>query len=769
MGMVRLVLLALLLNGCGFVKQIWGEAPPARKTVVMQGEALPSFENIFGDNRALADTTLILWKQNIVNSFNQIEGKKKDFLSADEAALLVRTGFVKLSSDTELSVKRARAILTLLGFKDGISLNDVQSLFTWLDQNREQTKTFYRMFIAENLTNDAWQSKDLVSLLQLFGSLIELGGDESMTPKQMANLIEPWVPENFTHARDSLESGLEFGVSFFASFCGDRVDSVNWNGKKIGICIRQAVDHFTATAPVFDFIFGNLNPFKSGRELKAANDALVSSMRSWLKDHHHPLFQTIRVSNLAKQLSIPPPYQFFQLTEWLPKLNSESTAEAFSPTFFIDLAQMVETWVGTFQRVTAKERCAAEEWRTCEFSGDYAPVDELYNAEYATLIRSKNLNFVDQIAFYDSVSSFLMAKLDTDQDGYLSNNIKDLIGIAIRLMDSNAFAYNVVQRIQEKPIDPSSTEESLKSIKRQGLAELAAFASDLIPSRSVDKRSFIKKMRSQIYAKEKNLGYSLDQLGLTAFLYVYDIIGSLRSDYLANYDLPTTKEGSVVRVKRKKVIEALPRILYDHFPRIYNECTQWGFERTCGVVFSEVLPSPGPGLDTIETYEMDVITLTSVLLESMMNRCDRNHDDFLSSNIFDGFDEKHCMINVSQALAQRLMNANIVEQDDKADLLMMLVRRVPFVRWVGKVALSRGSIQGIGVRVLPPFSLFSGSASLGSVMSLAAEFMNADKVKAIEGGVVGPSKNPGDELLYSNQITLGFLPSTEPAFRKSRR
>jgi hypothetical protein len=162
---------------------------------------------------------------------------------------------------------------------------------------------------------------------------------------------------------------------------------------------------------------------------------------------------------------------------------------------------------------------------------------------------------------------------------------------------------------------------------------------------------------------------------------------------------------------------------------------------------------------------MDVMTLTSILLESMMNRCDRNGDDRLSTSIFDGFDEKHCMINVSQALAKRLMNANIIEKDSTSELLMNLVKKVPFVRWVGKVALARGSYKGIGIRWLPPFSLISGQASLGSVLSLAAEFMDSDKVSAIIGGTEGPHEDSGDELIYFNQLTDHYLPSQAQALR----
>ena len=52
---------------------------------------------------------------------------------------------------------------------------------------------------------------------------------------------------------------------------------------------------------------------------------------------------------------------------------------------------------------------------------------------------------------------------------------------------------------------------------------------------------------------------------------------------------------------------------------------------------------------------------------------------------------------------------------------------------------------------------------MGSVLSIAAEFMASDKVKAIENHTVGPTDSAGDELLYSNQLTAHYLPSSSPA------
>jgi hypothetical protein len=263
----------------------------------------------------------------------------------------------------------------------------------------------------------------------------------------------------------------------------------------------------------------------------------------------------------------------------------------------------------------------------------------------------------------------------------------------------------------------------------------------------------------------------MDRIGLTAFIYLFDLVGSLNSDYLLRYDLPVKSEGTLRFVNRRKIIESFPKILFDHFPRLYNECVAWGFERTCGVVFDEILPNSLPGRDDLETYELDVITLSAVLIESMMNRCDRNSDDSLSGSPIDGYDEKTCMITVSTALAKRLMRAGFVDQDHQTEFLMKLTNHFFIAKWAAKAALARGTAKGIAWFALPAANWLTGPASLGSVMSVAAELMDPAKVKAVETGTDGPVDSFGDELLYHNRLTDYHLPRLKeaPRYRQKMR
>ena len=760
---------ASLITSCGFSKSFWGEKAPPRKIALVKSEPLPDLIDFFSEQDDIAKSTLAQYEKFILKSFDQVEGKEKNKLSIEELLTLGRTGLAKLSNDQELSLRRIRSILAVLGFKDGISREQIIGLINWAKDNRKQAKSFYDTLI--NYEQNEFNSSKLIDIIHFTGSLIKLGGTDRLSEEELRSTIEPWIPQKFPHAIKALPSGITLINEVFGSLCGDRIEIGYWNAKKNGDCLIALTEHFSSTAPVFDLIFKKINPLTKTEELNESNRTFVSKFETWLKDHHHPAFKTKTVADFAKQLEIPEPYHFFQLTEWIPKLNPESTAESFSPTFFITLSKVVHNWIDTFQKSLSdsekEQQCYKRDWSKCEFKGKFETVDRLFNDEYATLIRVKDMGFVFQITLYDSIAHDLLTKLDQDQNGLLEDDITDLITIIIRLLDSNAFAQNVVNRILEKPVTLKNTEASMNNIKRHGLAEVAALASELIPDRDSSQRTAIRQISSQVYDTQKYHTYALDRLGITTFLYVFNLLMELRQQALDTYDFEPESIASTTWIKRKKIMELMPRMLRAQFPRIYNECITQGFERTCGVIYSEVLASPEKGSDSLEPFEIDTMNLTSILLESIMNRCDRNKDDKISTSALDGFDEKDCVISISQTLVTRLMNANILDEEKKTRTILKIVKWLPPVKWAAKVALQRGTMNGISWRAAPPFSLASRPATLGSIMSLAAEFMDPAKSEAIDNNTEGPQTDAGDELIYMNRLTKNHIPGAKMADRTS--
>ena len=737
-------LLFLTLNSCGLKNQFWGESAPSRKSVDMNGDSLPPFSKIFEGNETESKNTLQAWKKSLTGTFDQIEGQKKNYLSTSEIKALIQAGFLRLDPDPNLNLRKALSALELLGFNEGISLQNVESLFQWLETHHEQAQAFYAQFISATPRDSSLNSKNLLLLIQFFGSFIAQGGDESISASHLNELAQPWLPEKSIYLKAGFEAGMDFAIHFFASLCGDRVETELWNGKKIGTCLHDLGAHFKNTAPVFDFLFGAINPIQENEKLKAANQVLVPTLESWLKDHHHPAFPTVKVSNFADKLSLAPPYYFFKLTEWLPKLNANSSPASLSPTLFLDIALLAEHWIDTVVSATHDNTCKQSHWKDCEYSEENEMVNSIFAENYGLPKRKRDLALLNRIALDDAASQLLLAALDTEKVGYLKNETKDLILLATRMIDSHAFTFNVVQRIIGNPIGDTNIEDDLKNFDQSGLGTLMALASDIIPKREISNRGIFSD--------------SIDRLGITSLLYTYQLMGDLRDDYLTNDDLPLVSGINAPYIRRRKMMEALPRILHEHFPEIYNACLAWGFERTCGVVYSEVLVTPDTGKDVLEPYQLDLFSLSSLLLESMMYRCDANHDGALSTQLFKGTDEKTCMIDAAETLVTRLMYAKILAKNPKIEKMMGLVHQIAIIRWAGKVALSKGTMKGIIFSVLPPISIFSGNASLGSVLSLAAELMSSDKVNAIENGTSTPHPTPGDEVIFFNTLTDHYLP-----------
>jgi hypothetical protein len=798
-----LLLVVPSIISCKTLKNIWNESPPPRKIVILQSDPIPSFFNILSaESDAESNATLEAWRSNAMNSFSKIKGSTPNYLSLDEIEVLIKKQLISLSDTEAVSISRIRSILPLLGFKGGIDRLDVIRIFDFLKDNRTRLRTFHALFLSNDPVKSLIDSGKLSELLQLIAEVLILGGNESIQINDFGKLLEPWLPETSVHLRAASSSTVLLVTSFFSSLCGDRVPYRVWNGKKFGTCLNDLAHYFQPLRPAVDLMVGRRDIYTDREILKISAGQFKSKINDWIQGHHHTNFPVTTISKLATDLDIPKPYHFFKLTEWLPKLNSESSVFEVSPTLVVDFGGIIQNHLLKLIEVTEGETCDLKlinDWKNCDYNGKYSTLSQLFNDEYATLLRTHNLRLVSQLTFYDALSEFLFTRLDDDQDGYLSGTIKDLITVGIRVIDSHAFLDNVFQRIQEKPVVISSLENTLKDLRRVGLSELAALAANIIPNRdNGTKRNIISKLGSQIYFSKNEIPNVIDPIGLTSFFYLYDLVYSLRSNYLEKYDLPkTVLSPSVSMIPRKKIIAALPKILYDHFPRLYNSCLQWGFERTCGVAFTEVLPGPNPGSDSLEPYEMDIITVVSIFMESMMSRCDRNQDDLFSTDITDIYDEKACVLKVSRELALRLMETGILDKSKKIKNLSFLVANTRAFRGVGKQALAQGSMKNLEWnfwREYPPFRLLtSKAASMGSTLSLVAELMDQEKVDAIEGK--SDCKQPdsrvdlgngdyyckyqdkdndqvkhedaGDELIYLNQLSDHHLPRSGLAPRSS--
>jgi hypothetical protein len=289
--------------------------------------------------------------------------------------------------------------------------------------------------------------------------------------------------------------------------------------------------------------------------------------------------------------------------------------------------------------------------------------------------------------------------------------------------------------------------------------------SDILPMRSYKERGFIKGLAANVLNLFPAGSVTMDQISLTAIFNMLDSFAKLRDSYLGvgNTPFPTTSivqtkydaEKQEVFVRRQDVIERLPSILQQEFPRTYASCMEFGFERSCGIFLAEILPKTGDdGSDWITASNLDLITLTASGIESLVDSCDKNADSRLSWNLFDGKDELDCAFSSASDITRRLMESKIIRMDglgkDIAKFVMRIIDSNFLTRPFGKVALMEGTKRH--VLLAPLLMLKYRSASIGSIYAFAAEMADGDGVKKYEARIREASRSANNNADTSREI-----------------
>ncbi|NDG85722.1 MAG: hypothetical protein EBX52_11900, partial [Proteobacteria bacterium] len=328
---------------------------------------------------------------------------------------------------------------------------------------------------------------------------------------------------------------------------------------------------------------------------------------------------------------------------------------------------------------------------------------------------------------HEEVSSWLLERTrGRDQ-------AEQLIRLGIRLIDTTTHLSNLIRAIRELPLDPSSVAHSLAPHPLPGIGELLQIGSDLLPDREAAPAG-------------------LDATGLLAWMRLYERLRSLNPRGLVDCGVEFRDDSRGKFLKRRTVLECLPRMVRDEFPRVYQDCLNWGFERTCGVVFDEILPNPDPGSIELEVHDADIIPLAGMLFERIYDFCDENRNGLLEAGgVRAG--EKRCVAAVGVRIADALMDADFVKSTPKALRFLGWIRRPGPASRIAESGLARGSLSGTSwYRLLG--SLFERMpASPGSVLSFLAEIMNTEKTRAIDLDQTGPLDSPGTELLYHRELS----------------
>ena len=700
------------ISSCAFIKSIWTARAPLPALVRVASSPAPDFSDIFNSDDRVASAAMNHWQHLIPDLFRKIEGHTQNALSFREIRILLESGVIKFGPNPKIAADRMIALLEFLGFRKQVTAEGVSTILAWLAEHQKEARSAWMIWKAHHFEGGSLNANDYFKIIDFVGSVLELEGSEPASARTLARWLDPWIPEERSHLHAGLKSGSELLISLSASFCGNPVDPSVWSGKKTGKCLHQFVEKFRNSAPVIDLLLGKLNPSGHSQELRAAVTHLSKSAHSWFKNH--PGLPTDRILRFGLELSLTPLKDPSLLFSWAQAIDSRSTADALSPEILSALSDILSNTLSELiSEIEAHPLpliCAAPIWTDCEFPGPNHVLDQFFDSNIHPTPHERSVGHLLKTILYQQIANWLIESKNPEEKVQIRENNAERMTLVIpQIFDFGNYLKNIFARIEEGPIETGSLLESIEAYPFSGLVNLVQVASEFIPDRNHSLPS-------------SRPGLDLDEIGLAGLFYSYDQIRSMNPDTFKSLGLTLRPEGTNDYVKRKEVMIALPALLEHDFPRIYQACLDYGFSRTCDIVFDELIPDPKPGSDELEVRDLDIIPLAGIIFERLYHFCDLNHDGKLTSNRL--MNEKKCFVDYGTRIAQGLMNAGFVKSEPKVRRLIKLTQSLFAVSWMAQVAITRGTLRG--------FRVIKRPATIGSIFSLLAEIMNPGKVAAVD-------------------------------------
>lgn len=756
-------------SGCGVFK--WGEAPPPPKSerFPQNPGIVPEPITVLSGTEPESLAALEYWTNEASTIWDDIQGQRRNQLTEDEIATLIRRRMIKFSGDPEKWIKRVISIKRLLGFPDSVTRESVLSFINWVKKSRELLRNFYSRFFTDQQAT--WRYADLRNLVRIFSSLLKRGGS-TLTPTQLSELVQPLLPESNRYLGPAAEPLARITVNALASLCGRTVDQRNWNGVRISECLDRLIDHFQPLEPYMDFWLGahGLNG-RSATQTLALNESMrqfASLVKRWISESDRPGLDLDLWRELAESLELKVPPGTLGFLNWIPRFSERSTPDRIHPEALIILAQAYEDadWavLGSAQ---AFQNCGPD-WRTCHVDVEVLrglrktipAVDRFWrirNPKYATeAIPMSGANY-RYMMWLNSLAAKIIKAFDRDRDGFIevqpdddANEVLVLMANAMQFVDSRTFFDNMWKRLNSRPISNIGAGEILRPYRLPGLTELITLIAELLPKRDNHEDLRSERPLDFFIGGAGRQAIRIDHIGLTSAMWAVSTIGKLEEAYLSDGLEVRTADSGLRYVNRKSVVKALPRLIKKHFPRIHRSCLEVGFAESCGVFFTELVSGVEEGTTDIRDIDLDLVSVSAMVLEGLMEKCDKNGDETWSAHLGVGYDELDCTFTTLKAAVDRLMKSQVIENSPSARTALSLINSNGITRILGKVAVARGSARALIVHgtILAPFHR---SGNLGTLLQLGSEIMDPERLKAVRAGSgTGPvdPRNLGDELVY---------------------
>lgn len=733
--------LSLPVAGCS-VRSWWGEpSPPARSVEQSSSSSdpCPDPARILEGDDAQSSRALECLTQKVNSAWTDIQSAKPGTLSDADLETLIANRVLKVDMTASEVIRSSSAAKKLLGIRGDWSQSEVSGWLHWLREHRASLRESYQLLVGSrpgSVFNYAAFARGTELISSFLGK-----ARWTLSNSELFESVTTLLPGINPQIRASLNPLLDVSLNMAGLLCPRLSDRSRWQAGALSECFSSVIAKFSGSAEFLEFYFDPAPAHPDLPRIRAALDDFADNAIEWLSQPGLTAVQPRLWIALGKSLDLDISEDSLENLTWVKHFDPSSTEKLLNPRFFAELvtlitdsqAQILDGWPVFAQ---CANRSPSVTWARCQPEPDVRELER--SPALRAALNLRNLNYgartvpldgalFSKLMLFQSAAAKIVRAFDINRDGVIEvtryderNELLKALSVGLQFASDRQFFSAIVERLAgNRSADLMSKMKELETLDPAGLARLVALVGDTVVPRT---------------ARGNTKSLQLDEASVAGILGLIDSLGDYRNSFLKIVN----GRDSTAQVARDRVIEALPRILEENFPRTYESCEKFGFELSCGIAFDEILPEAGSRDAILEPKQLDLITFTAVFVESLLDACEQNADGVLSPIFFEGSDELDCGFRKLKQTVDRLMDARLIEDSTTTRLILEFLDSNFITRFPGKVSLARGTTRLLLLRSMFPFGI--RGATIGSILGLTSEVLNEKRSESVRHGLKARQK-----------------------------
>jgi hypothetical protein len=776
MACVMTVIASIGLTSCG-LKHWLGEAPPPVRIVSKAdassqsgpGGDCDSWTKIYEGTEEESSSTFECWAAKEPDVWKKVRGARPGELTEREIALIIRNGIISIDGGEParaMWIRRFIALKQLLGFGPTVTKEKVDRWISWLRAHRSAIRSSYKKLVPFEKVNNFTYSDMQLALETGSSFLRELGWEKSSTE------LFPLLRDAFNITDSQTLTGLEPGVraarNALGYICPLQSAATHVQPTEIADCFDHASVHFKPSARWVEFMINDKSSILNSEAARIKDSIRTAEplVEKWFSQPHLTAIDTRLWVEFAKAMGAHPPDHFIDSLQLIRKVDSDSDKYSIRPVVMNRVFALIQEYenlmldaIPEFSWAYRKHQCVNEKatsWKECilkdtsarEKSKTIDMVLRVKNFRHGIEAVPLDGSVMSTIAFFDAASEQIIQIFDENKDGVISvdigtNKNDELVTFITSSIETyqsiERYLSNLGKRLNGHALALLNDEGAITLSPQWNLtafAKLIASSHDVLVERNQEQRNFFEKVLDNVANTFPTGSVALDRPAITAILTNLTSLPHYRQ--LALEEILGGKEAAQDAMERDFLITRdvfrahIGDILKRNFPRTFQRCTEFGFEKSCYIAFDEIMPSPDEARKFISQSDLDLATITAIAMEGVFDTCGKNQDGTLAYSLFDGNDELDCGFNKMKIAGTRLMDSGIVQVSPQtkalADLALETINSTSITRPIGKVALIRGT-KSTPFLNIPLFWAFGKRATIGSSYGLLSDIIASDRVK----------------------------------------